>query len=200
MMSGIEKSKTDFVAFRGSKMISSTPSNPGLKLWIREQMQAIHELSGLDRLVRESQYWTGFQWHIDLWISISAVHLIKVILLHHFVAFMHSALRLVPKSGSILIFSWKLSISSVLQAQPSLHPIFKRLHTYLRLLNSPKFWGGSSKWFDNKKEMWTETRLPGSTAKMNDMMYSSTARVCINSMRVTRSVYRPQHPKRSREL
>ena len=30
MMSGIEKSKTDFVAFRGSKMISSTPSNPGL--------------------------------------------------------------------------------------------------------------------------------------------------------------------------
>ena len=30
MMSGIEKSKTDFVAFRGSKMISSTPSNPGI--------------------------------------------------------------------------------------------------------------------------------------------------------------------------
>ena len=29
-MSGIEKSKTDFVAFRGSKMISSTPSNPGI--------------------------------------------------------------------------------------------------------------------------------------------------------------------------
>ena len=29
-MSGIEKSKTDFVAFRGSKMISSTPSKPGI--------------------------------------------------------------------------------------------------------------------------------------------------------------------------
>ena len=55
-------------------------------------------------------------------------------------------------------------------------------------------------WVDNWKEMWTETRLPGSTAKMNDMMYFSTVRVYINLMRVTRSVSRHLHPKRSREL
>ena len=48
--------------------------------------------------------------------------------------------------------------------------------------------------------MWTETKLPGSTAKMNDMMYFSTVRVYTNLMRVTRSVSRHQLPKRSREL
>ena len=37
-------------------------------------------------------------------------HLIRVTSLHHFAEFMHLAPKLVPKSGSILIFSWKLSL------------------------------------------------------------------------------------------
>ena len=46
MMSGIEKSKTDFVAFRGSKMISSTPSNPGI--FIRAPRTAFSRISDLN--------------------------------------------------------------------------------------------------------------------------------------------------------
>ena len=46
-MSGIEKSKTDFVAFRGSKMISSTPSNPGITI-IRAPRTAFSKVSDLN--------------------------------------------------------------------------------------------------------------------------------------------------------
>ena len=42
MMSGIEKSKTDFVAFRGSKMISSTPSNPGIFICLSKYIWIIN--------------------------------------------------------------------------------------------------------------------------------------------------------------
>ena len=136
----------------------------------------------------------GIKWLIDLLILMLVEHLIKVTLPHHFEEFMHSALKSVQKSGSILIFSWKLSLLfySLSLRHESITDGEDKSTVSLVI--------GNSNWFDNWKEMWTETKLPGSTVKMNDMMYSSMVRVCINSMLVTRSAYKHQHPKRSREL